>query len=378
MKKIFAVLLACAMLISVLSACSSHSHTESGNWLADTTGHWKACDGCDEKLQSGEHTLNDESKCTVCGSEITDWGDSISVSTYDEQENIIRMAEYDADGKLLTETVYEYEYDSDGNLKKSKETIDGRLSSETEYTVSDGESIEAKYTQYNEDGSYFINEYDSNGNVIKMIDYDAEGNVTLQTDCEYAQNGDGEWYEVSRTEVYADGTKIEAEYNEQGDNTARTVYDADGNETSNETWEYTYDDNGFKATEKAYENGKLKEEKIYKTIVKDDEMSNYAETVINYNEDGSKTVCVYNENDELVSETNDKASSITEDDAIQLVKAELGDDFAYIPADELIELEGKEYYCIYVKQLTEAGNYTTMTTYYVSTDGLKVFDKYAE
>jgi len=107
-------------------------------------------------------------------------------------------------------------------------------------------------------------------------------------------------------------------------------------------------------------------------------MSNYAETVINYNEDGSKTVCVYNENDELVSETNDKASSITEDDAIQLVKAELGDDFAYIPADELIELEGKEYYCIYVKQLTEAGNYTTMTTYYVSTDGLKVFDKYAE
>jgi len=308
MKKLFTVLLACAMLISVLSACSSHSHTESENWMADATGHWKTCGGCDEKLQSGNHTLNDESKCTVCGSEIIDLDDSISIYIYDEHDNPVRMAEYDADGKLLTETVYEYEYDSDGNIKKSKETIDGRLNCETEYTVSDGESIETKYTQYNEDGSYFINEYDSNGNVIKMIDYDAEGNVTLQTDSEYAQSGDGEWYEVSRTEVYADSTKIKAEYNEHSDNTARTVYDADGNETSNETWEYTYDDNGFKATEKAYENGKLKEEKIYKTIVKDDEMSNYAETVITYNEDGSKTVCVYNEKEELVSEKTDTAS----------------------------------------------------------------------
>lgn len=325
MKKLFAIMLACAMLISVMTACSEpstgggetkdpgtettptttalqHSHTESEDWVVDSVSHWKTCEGCDEKLQSGNHTLNDESKCTVCGSELIDWGDYLSIYTYDEHDNPIRMADYDADGKLLTETVYDYEYDSDGNLKKSKETIDGRLNCETEYTVSDGESIEAKYTQYNEDGSYFINEYDGNGNVVKLIDYDAKGNVTLQTDSEYAQNGDGEWYEVSRTEVYADGTKIEAEYNEYGDNTGRTVYDADGNVESTESWEYTYDGNGNKVEMKYYQDGNLSEETLYKTVTDEDYSITYPETITTYNEDGSKTVCVYDENGDLVSE----------------------------------------------------------------------------
>lgn len=33
-----------------------------------------------------------------------------------------------------------------------------------------------------------------------------------------------------------------------------------------------------------------------------------SETIVDYNEDGSKKVCVYNENDELLSETQYDAS----------------------------------------------------------------------
>ena len=191
MKKIIAMLMALVM-IAAMTACSSHTHTEDENWKADSTGHWKVCKECGEKTQTGDHILNDESKCTVCASDIMTWDDSVSVYSYDKYDNIIRMAEYDADGKLISETVNEYEYDTNGNITKGKEYIDGKLSSETEYTVSDGESISAKYTQYNEDGSKFVNEYDSYGNVIVLIDYDAEGNVNLQANYEYAENGDGE------------------------------------------------------------------------------------------------------------------------------------------------------------------------------------------
>ena len=125
-----------------------------------------------------------------------------------------------------------------------------------------------------------------------MIDYDAEENVNLQINYEHAENGDGEWYETSATEIYSDGTKIEATYNEHRNNTSRVIYDADGNVTSTESWKYTYDDNGFTTTEKAYVDGVLSTETVYKVVTEDDGMFSYPEIVKTYDENG-----------ELVSET---------------------------------------------------------------------------
>lgn len=308
MKKLFSIIIACVMLLIVMTACSSHSHTETGNWIADATGHWKQCKDCDEKIQSGNHTLNDESRCTVCNSEVMESDESASVFTFDEHNNILRMAEYDKDGKLLSETVNEYEYDADGNLKKSKEYVDGRLSGETEYTVADGESIPTKMTQYSEDGTKSYNEYDAHGNVTLFIAYEADGTESMKSTSQHAQSGDGEWYESASTETYNDGTKIEAKYNEHGSNTSRVIYDADGKVTSNETWEYTYDDDGNPVTEKAYLDGKLSKETVYKTVTEDDSSFTFPETVTTYDVDGGKTVCVYDENDELISETKYNAS----------------------------------------------------------------------
>ena len=74
-------------------------------------------------------------------------------------------------------------------------------------------------------------------------------------------------------------------------------------------------------------------------------------------------------------EASSDATAITEDEAINLVKAEMGEDFSYIPADELEEKDGSQYYVIYVKKLLDEGNMTTMATYMVKTDGSVLFDK---
>lgn len=307
MKKLIAIILTLIM-VTAMTACTAHSHTETENWEVDSTGHWKVCQECGEKAQSGDHTLNDESKCTVCGVEILEWDDSVSVHTFDEYGNLTRLADYDTHGELISDVVFKYEYDADGNITNTKEYIDGQFANESEFVVNDSENYIAKYTQYNEDGSMFINEYDSYGNITVLISYDAEGNVDLQTDSQYAQDAEGEWYESACTEVYGDGMKIEVEYNEQGDATSRLIYDADGNVTSDESWEYTYDENGFTTTMKEYVDGVLATEMIYKIVTEDDGMFGYPETVTTYHEDGGKTVCVYDEFDDLISETKYDAS----------------------------------------------------------------------
>lgn len=308
MKKIIAVLLTCVLLVTVVTACSSHSHVATGIWMADAVGHWKSCDECDEKTEVVDHTLGDDSRCTVCNSEVMDWGDSISVYTFDEYDTIVRMAEYGTDNNLITETVNDYVYDSNGNVLSVKEYVDGRLNSELECAVIDGESVDKLYTYYNEDGSKFINEYDDNGNVIKLVDYDSDGNITFESLSEYTQTDDGEWYESKCTENYNDGMKIEATYNDRNDNLTRVIYDAEGNITASERWEYTYDGDKT-ASVKEYSDDILITETVYKYVTDGDGGTyGFPETVTTYNEDCSKTVCVYDENDEVVSETSYDAS----------------------------------------------------------------------
>ena len=74
-------------------------------------------------------------------------------------------------------------------------------------------------------------------------------------------------------------------------------------------------------------------------------------------------------------EASSEAATITEDEAINLVKGEMGEDYSYIPADKLEEKDGSQYYVIYVKKLLDEGTMTTMATYMVKTDGSAWFDK---
>jgi len=77
------------------------------------------------------------------------------------------------------------------------------------------------------------------------------------------------------------------------------------------------------------------------------------------------------------SGTSKDESTITVDEAIELVREQMGEDYSYIPADELEERNGSQYYVIHVKMLLDSGTMTTLTTYMVKTDGSELFDIYA-
>lgn len=345
MKKLFAIMVICAMLAIFMTACNtqptdttagetqipstspledettapaedettapseeettapaedSHVHTATGDWQVDATGHWKECDDCGEKVEADAHRMNDEGVCTVCNSTVTDWGDSVDVCVYDEYGNLVRMLEYDENGALVSEYICVYEYDENGNMTFATEYIDDQLSAETEYTVADGESIPAKYKGYTEDG-YVVNEFDLYGNTVLVAMYDADDKLTYSAVSEFEQDADGAWYESFCTETDEDGNKTCAQYNEYCDIIGRTCFDSDGTVLSVENWEHTYDENGIIVKSLYTKDGETQLME-FKVVVEDDWAYSYMEKCTIYNADGTKTVRTYDENEELIGE----------------------------------------------------------------------------
>ncbi len=305
-KKILFGALALVLAVAV-AGCGgngdAHTHTPEGEWLADAQEHWKRCSQCEERTEVRKHTLDELSKCTVCNSEVLLGSSFASVYTYDDRNNLVRVADYDLEGNLTDEMIYENEYDAQGNVTVITEYEDGRLVSVSEYALRNGQSEVVNYTYYDENGTKLTNEYDENGNVSMLIDYDAEGREVLRTQSSHAQDAEGQWYESECTETYADGRVIKIQYDVQGSATSRMTYEADGTLSSNETWEYTYYDNNFVHTEKAYDNGVLVKEIVYQTVEESGYSYNFAEAITTYYEDGTYGVCTYNEYDELITET---------------------------------------------------------------------------
>ncbi len=348
MKKLFAMMAACAMLAIFMAACNTqptdttadetqipstnpwtdectepnestapseaettapaedddsgeaHIHTATGSWQVDITGHWKECDECGEKVEAAEHQPNDDGICSVCNSTVTDWGDSIDVCVYDEYDNLIRMLEYDENGELVSEYICIYVYDENGNMTFATEYIDDRLTGETEYTVVDGESIPVRYVGYDEDGR-LVNEYDHNGNVVYMAIYDTDDNQIFSAVSEYEQDEDGIWYESSCTETDEDGNKTSSQYNEYGDIIGKICMDCNDNVLSVESWEHTYEENRL-IIQSLYTKDNETQLWEFKVVVGDDWAYSYMEKRTTYNEDGTTTVCTYDENENLLSE----------------------------------------------------------------------------
>ena len=58
----------CTVCGYVIVPAIGHIHHTDGMWLSDETGHWQACDSCDEKAEFVAHTYDQEcdSTCDVC------------------------------------------------------------------------------------------------------------------------------------------------------------------------------------------------------------------------------------------------------------------------------------------------------------------------
>lgn len=304
-KKYLAILMACIAALALLSGCAGHTHQPSSDtWEADFDQHWQVCADCGQRMNEGKHSLDDSDTCTVCGAQPVDWGDSKSVYQFNKNGDPLKMVDYDADGNIITESIYTYEYDADGNLTRSTATTDGVLTEESLYTLVDGESVISQLISYLEDGSKVINDYDAYENSIRMSSYDADGKLTMQSDFEYAQTADGQWYEAKCSTTEADGTKSVSEYNEDHDQISLLRYATDGSLTDSYVWDYSYDADGNWQSMKYYCNDTLCAETIYATATTESGSTTYPETVTEYHEDGSKTVTVYSENDEILSQTH--------------------------------------------------------------------------
>lgn len=307
MKKLRKNVVLCMALILALAGCADktkdekeHVHEAGKKWECNETSHWKVCE-CGEQIDVEEHVIND-SKCEICGAEIWDMGDgSVMLITYNEFGDLEIMRTYDEEGNVTCESISEYETDSDGNKVSAKYYEDGVLQTEETYlTTQDGVNYVAESKGYFDDGTWYVNEYDENSNVVRAYSCDKTGNITSDSTYEYSYNEAGECYESKMTSVDENCSTV-TEYNEHGDMLRWEYYDAEGNLENVDVYEYGYDDEGQKLWLKQYTNDVLVHEVVnYATAEDEYGTTRYEQKVIEYNEDGTKTVYEYDENGNVI------------------------------------------------------------------------------
>ena len=100
------------------------------------------------------------------------------VMHYGERSDLMTESSYAADGSILQEISYFYEYDENDNRIDEKKYDGDRLIIHKEYGVNeDGWSCVEKETEYLENGGKVIREFNEVEEVTSETEYDAEGNV---------------------------------------------------------------------------------------------------------------------------------------------------------------------------------------------------------
>lgn len=173
------------------------------------------------------------------------------------RHTIKRIHIYDEWGKLIGYVRYrnekiiekeEYERDENGNIIKSVNYDgDGNIAKIYEYEY-DKMGREIKLVCYNGDGTVnfsFESEYDGNGNEIKTVCYDGGGQTGWISEYEYDESGREICYSHENNGVVTE--LQENEYGEDGSiiREVQTYYDSDtGEKTYERACEYTYDEKG--------------------------------------------------------------------------------------------------------------------------------------
>ena len=222
-----------------------------------------------------------------------------ALNEFDEYGNCVRAVAYYADDSIASETISEYKRGDWGWFYESKNTT---------------------YM----DEAVFISEYNEYGDRTRVLNSDA-GLVWADYTNEYEyRNGTKLWCKqydrgrlsresiydpdtdmlVKETEYYDDGTATVSEFNPIGDPVTITFLLADGTVDMTQTFEYVYDEYDSQLSCKAYVNDALV---LHTEYAYAEDGWTYVARETMYNEDGSYTVVLFNEDEELVSETNHDA-----------------------------------------------------------------------
>ncbi|MBE6582440.1 MAG: hypothetical protein E7648_04155 [Ruminococcaceae bacterium] len=201
------------------------------------------------------------------------------ITVYNSDYDIVSRIGYDADGDIVKNETYEYEYDEYGNKINEKTYSNGVLMMEEKYTFdkdnnmtleetyengvlvesweylpdSRGGTYAAIRTTYESDGGKRVINYLENGSISLDIRYNADGSYFHYFAYTEEKNADGTVTTYTRDEngkllyeyregangtrieniaYYSNGSKSVEFYDEDGDLERRCEYDKDGNLTS--------------------------------------------------------------------------------------------------------------------------------------------------
>ncbi|MBR3962604.1 MAG: hypothetical protein IKK14_03660 [Oscillospiraceae bacterium] len=298
----FKILLVLAVLAAVFSGCSA-KEPENILWERNPSEHWiNGKNG--EKLNVGEHELDEESFCKICGCEIVYQVDGvITVSNYDEKGNPVRVTNFAFQGKSFDDYITEYKYDENGGILYSETFENGRLCETFEKT---GETVQKDY--YYIDGSHHLSitypGYLGDTIISQWYSYDPEGNVEYEEYTENLLDKNGEIYLNRTTSIhYPTETKVVSEANALGHPLSVEKYDLDGNLIDNYDYAYEYGEENLIVYEKIIHQGKLYKEHFLKVITQGEGLVTQPCKEITYHETGHYVI-EYDENGNITAETH--------------------------------------------------------------------------
>ena len=197
-------------------------------------GKYSTDDGI--KNESATITLNENNLPEKCFISYDDGTTHTCTYTYNENGKLTRIFCTDPDGDLVS---YESVYNANGKLEKETYRYFNGYCYTYEYTYDD-QGLEIKSTSSDTDGYHLVNEYfyDDNGNMVKIEAEDNESTFSF----DYIYDDSNLLTKVLERD--ADGNITWTEdylYNEQG-KLLKITYTYDGEEL--EATEYTYDEKG--------------------------------------------------------------------------------------------------------------------------------------
>ncbi len=279
-----------------ISSEPEHKHIATTEYMNfDLESHYYLCE-CGEKIDEAQHKFED-TYCEECKVGVVEFDDGWKeLAIYGEKEEPILSKIYDDNGELVTETVYEYEYDENQNLKKMTIYEDGVLVTENEYSIDELTGLYMSQSiEHHEDGK-IVSEYDKWWNLIKETEYNTRNEVLSVTRYEYTYGEDGI---VLGKKIYEDGELArENEYIADDDGTTYIVKAIVYSETAIVLTENTYDEDYNFTLSKVYSNGVLTSETQFSLHSLFD--TPYISLVTMYGEDGSKVVSELDEDGNLV------------------------------------------------------------------------------
>lgn len=161
--------------------------------------------------------------------------------------NLVKETHYNAYNELAYR--HEYSYDALGNqVKDVAYDSEGNITGIEELEYDDkGNAVKITTTDYQEDGSAFsyriVAEYDSHGNMVKVVYYEKDEGITGWTEKTYDEQG----HEVKSVEYDRDGNianSYEYEYDAQGNMIKSIQENMQDPERWNQVYEYKYDSKG--------------------------------------------------------------------------------------------------------------------------------------